>query len=488
MTDAWRIGDVIVNGTRNWVPVDPHGNGYDQGYQGYGTDQQVKPESTLNDAISFDTTSTNSLLECLAAASRSSLTPSALAALSTWVYRFQSSGPNSTTTVPQGFTRLNSDSVQSNASGFFGVALRQDATGDIIFIARGSQEAIDFYDDLDLADLGILGSDASDFAQFDDMQRLIDNVINGQTPIGTDIYFAGHSLGGALAAAGVAQIISAWGESRFSVSGTTFGTLPIGNVLNDRGMGSNGAGQHITNYMGEFDPARLSHALGEAPGNTVILPMPLSSLLNNLADNHAITRYIGETPNNPWEIDIGRDDIPYADPVFIDLDGDGVSLVSHRDSNVEFDFDGDGMADRTTWVDQGDGVLFLDLGNDGLITSRNEIAFATLAGAQSDLAALALLDANYDGLFSADDYAFTAFKIWSDLNGDGRSSVDEVMTLEQAGVVSIDIRLNHDRFAIDGGRVHNTTIVSFTDGHTSSAWDVDLETVDIQPRHLEDFA
>lgn len=189
MTDAWPIGDVIVTGTRNWVPVYTNGCGYDQGYQGYSTDQQVKPESSLNDAHSFDSTSTSSLLASLAAAAQSSLTPSTLAALSTWVYRFQSSGANGTPLVPQGFTLLNSDSVQSNSTGFFGVALRQDATGDVVFIARGSQEAIDFYDNLDLADLGFLGSDASDFAQFDDMQRLIDTVLfaDGHTSSAWDV-------------------------------------------------------------------------------------------------------------------------------------------------------------------------------------------------------------------------------------------------------------------------------------------------------------
>jgi len=48
------------------------------------------------------------------------------------------------------------------------------------------------------------------------------------------------------------------------------------------------------------------------------------------------------------------------DPLVIDLDGDGIELKSLQDSNVRFDLDGDGFAERTGWVGPDDGLLAVD--------------------------------------------------------------------------------------------------------------------------------
>ena len=50
------------------------------------------------------------------------------------------------------------------------------------------------------------------------------------------------------------------------------------------------------------------------------------------------------------------DSLP-IDPLVVDLNGDGVQLISVTQSNVNFDFDGDGFRERAGWVSAQDGLL-----------------------------------------------------------------------------------------------------------------------------------
>ena len=77
------------------------------------------------------------------------------------------------------------------------------------------------------------------------------------------------------------------------------------------------------------------------------------------------------------------DDI--AAPVVFDYDGDGAGLVSHADSSASFDMNGDGVVDRTGWIEAGDALLALNRNNDGKITQISEISFVgDLAGGRRD--------------------------------------------------------------------------------------------------------
>ncbi|MEE3323189.1 MAG: hypothetical protein VX196_04565 [Pseudomonadota bacterium] len=41
----------------------------------------------------------------------------------------------------------------------------------------------------------------------------------------------------------------------------------------------------------------------------------------------------------------------------VDLDNDGVELIDYNDSTVLYDVDGDGYAEKTSWVGQNEGFL-----------------------------------------------------------------------------------------------------------------------------------
>ena len=132
-----------------------------------------------------------------------------------------------------------------------------------------------------------------------------------------------------------------------------------------------------------------------------------------------------------------------ADPLILDLDGDGIETVSLQDG-VYFDMDANGFAEKTSWAGQDDGLLVMDRNGDGFITSGRELfGDQTLLNngsrATSGVQALAELDTNQDGKIDVNDAAFGLLKVWKDANGDGLSTADELKSLEQMGITSIQV-------------------------------------------------
>lgn len=132
-----------------------------------------------------------------------------------------------------------------------------------------------------------------------------------------------------------------------------------------------------------------------------------------------------------------------APPIVFDLDGDGIELVSLSTSDVYFDMDDDGIADRTGWVGSDDGILALDRNGNGIVDGIDEISFlGDVEGAESDLEGLVAFDTNGNGLLDAGDDRFFEFRIWRDLNQNGISEEGEMMSLPQAGIVSLELTSN----------------------------------------------
>ncbi len=127
-------------------------------------------------------------------------------------------------------------------------------------------------------------------------------------------------------------------------------------------------------------------------------------------------------------------------PIVLDLDGDGVELVSISSSTIEFDVDSDGILDRTGWFGADDGLLVIDLNNDGIVNDGNEISFQRFVdGAFSDLEGLAFFDTNTNGLLDAGDARFNEFGVWRDLNQDGITDDGELLSLSDIGIESISL-------------------------------------------------
>jgi Ca2+-binding RTX toxin-like protein len=127
-------------------------------------------------------------------------------------------------------------------------------------------------------------------------------------------------------------------------------------------------------------------------------------------------------------------------PIVLDLDLDGVELVSFHGSTVTFDMDSDGVRDTTGWVGSDDGLLALDRDGNGTIDHISEISFVgDLTGAVSDLEGLSAFDTDGSGSLDAGDARYGEFRVWRDANQDGVSQAGELRTLAEAGVQAVDL-------------------------------------------------
>lgn len=163
-------------------------------------------------------------------------------------------------------------------------------------------------------------------------------------------------------------------------------------------------------------------------------------------------------------------------PVVIDLDFDGIELVSPSDSRVRIDVDGDGFRDPLGWVAPDDALLALDKNGSGSIDDVSEISFADdLPTASTDLEGLAAYDSNGDGVLDARDDAYDRFVLWQDANQNGRAEDHELMTLAQAGLTAIDLALTPTGASAAGAEdnvILNTAEVHWADGARGTAGDV----------------
>lgn len=156
-------------------------------------------------------------------------------------------------------------------------------------------------------------------------------------------------------------------------------------------------------------------------------------------------RCLGGFPDPPPKPEVPEEDCP----ILLDLNQDGFHL-SGPDPAVSFDIDADGIPDQIAWtkVGEDDAFLCLDRNGNGAIDDGRELfGYATplLSGepAQVGYRALAELDqpelgGNEDEKVDASDGAFSDLCAWVDTNRDGLSQPDEIQSLAQVGVESLD--------------------------------------------------
>jgi hypothetical protein len=202
-------------------------------------------------------------------------------------------------------------------------------------------------------------------------------------------------------------------------------------------------------------------------------------------------------------------------PVVLDLDRSGTfdirlyanqpqptTVVGKRAFQApKFDFDGDGIPDRTAWVGPNDGFLVIDRGAglapgaDGLINQPQELAFTQWKTPQAwqaeldtqpagggidritDLSALRLLfDSNRDGVLDRNDEQWRGFRVWQDLNQDGVAGAGELRTLDQAGITAIGLVPDTSRAVryADGSMITGTSYAQLDDGSQMRVGDAAL--------------
>jgi hypothetical protein len=153
------------------------------------------------------------------------------------------------------------------------------------------------------------------------------------------------------------------------------------------------------------------------------------------------------------------DDDSVRDPLMLDLNGDGIKTIS-ASSGAFFDHDGDGFAEQTGWVDSNDGLLVMDRNGDGVINDGKELfgdqtVLSNGKTAANGFEALTDLDSNDDGKIDGNDEAFSQLKVWKDSDADGYSLTEELHTLEELGITSINLSSTISNITDEGGNTQN---------------------------------
>ena len=137
-------------------------------------------------------------------------------------------------------------------------------------------------------------------------------------------------------------------------------------------------------------------------------------------------------------------------PIIIDLQHSGFRLTDAADG-VYFDFAGAGIPSLVSWLAPGDGNawLALDRNGNGKIDSGREL-FGNYTAQPSSanpngFAALAEFDkpangGNGDGVIDQRDAVFARLQLWTDDNHDGVSEPSELHSLQEFGIVAIDLQ------------------------------------------------
>lgn len=158
-----------------------------------------------------------------------------------------------------------------------------------------------------------------------------------------------------------------------------------------------------------------------------------------------------------------------GDPIIVDLDGDGVSLIPIEESTVQFDLTADGRNERVAWFTPGNAVLARDLNADGVINDITEFFGSDRFDGFTDLADF---DDNRDGYIDADDAVFAELLLWDDANSNGVTDAGELRSVAERGFVEIDVEARPGDYVLEGNRVSDVSTFAAADGTQFEALDV----------------
>jgi hypothetical protein len=160
-----------------------------------------------------------------------------------------------------------------------------------------------------------------------------------------------------------------------------------------------------------------------------------------------------------------------TDPLVLDLSDAGIATTG-VENGVEFDLNADGITEQVSMVNSETWLLALDRNGNGRIDDGGEL-FGDQHGAANGFAELARYDADAngvaDGVIDANDVAFSQLQLLQiDRNGK-----QVTQTLEEAGVVAIELAHQNTRKALNlYDTVAQTAQFRRDDGSTGEAADV----------------
>ena len=160
--------------------------------------------------------------------------------------------------------------------------------------------------------------------------------------------------------------------------------------------------------------------------------------------------------------------IATGSPLALDLNGDGVQTLA-TEQGVDFDLQASGTAQHVGWVDCQDGILVLDLNNDGLINTGAELfgdhtVLPNGSKAADGWQALAQYDVNLDNIIDQNDAVFAQLKVWVDANTNGKTDSNELKSMHDLGIVSINLSADNNAINQNGNNLRGFSSYTTDDG------------------------
>lgn len=182
-------------------------------------------------------------------------------------------------------------------------------------------------------------------------------------------------------------------------------------------------------------------------------------------------------------------------PIIIDLSGEGIHLSS-AENGVLFRITGrQDSLKRIAWPERGseNAWLVLDRNGNGLVDDSRElfgnttplpVGYSLPPGIpKNGFTVLAAFDrveygGNQNGLIDSHDSVYRRLRLWIDRNRNGISEASELITLEEAGIVSIDLDYrNSHKIDTHGNEFRWRSKIQKSNGSDVApwAWDVKLK-------------
>jgi len=180
---------------------------------------------------------------------------------------------------------------------------------------------------------------------------------------------------------------------------------------------------------------------------------------------------------------IDDDDDKRYDPLALDTNKDGfIATSSLEDSTTYFDITGDGLRERVGWIKDEDALLVYDKNENKQIDGINEV-FGNLS--ESGFEELKrLVDTNHDNQIDRRDELFSRLQVWNDTNQDAKAQENELRTLQEAGIKSIDLNIVETSIEIEGNLLTEASKYTDAEGNRELVADIQLAT-DVKDTKVE---